>query len=133
MGHGRNWTQEELLFLELNARSGARFVASRLGRSVKAVENKASRHGLFLGSVFVCPGCGGFSRSPLSPTTGFCRVCSLKQRKREQAAQLEALRREEERVKEEARQLQNIYQQKSKCRRRIAKAAKARALKRDGR
>ena len=84
-----------------------------MGRSVKAVENMASRYGISLRVRYFCPKCSRYVYTPLSPRYGWCRTCSIEEshdnavmKYREVMREIE---REQARILEAKRARQAVY------------------------
>ena len=126
----RHWTTKEIEYVCAHATDGAQAIAQVLGRSEKAVVNIASKYGVSLRRRYFCPSCSRYVLTPLSPKTGWCRVCSIRE-SRDNAARKNCeirreLKREQLRVIEAKRARQLIYsdtdRMKGKIKRLKAKA-----------
>lgn len=112
------WKTFEYEYLAGHAEDGAEAIARRIGRSRSAVSNMASRLGISLRKYWKCPNCGCEVPTPLSPRTGWCRACSLRDSRdraaihnREARLRLQA---EERKVKQLERERQNLYSDTNK-------------------
>ncbi len=107
------WRPWEIEYLHAHAHEGAKRISDRLNRSPHSVEVQASRYGLTLRKRWFCPQCGKQVYSPLSPVTGWCRECSIRESKDKAAIKNrevnKELREEERRIQEAKRARQAIY------------------------
>lgn len=112
------WRRWEIDYLSKHAGNGAQAVAEKLGRSAKAVQNMASRLGISLREISLCPNCGQETYLPLSPRTGWCRACTISASRDSAALRNRAVRfelqAEERRIKELKRERQAHYSDTNK-------------------
>lgn len=118
------WTTKQIKYLEEHADEGAEAIAEALGCSPHAVEHKASRYGLSLRKAWRCPKCGMQVRSPLSPKTGWCALCTLEHRNEEIAAEVRELEEEVRREERVKRERQRLYSAKSRARKKLKSLGK---------
>jgi len=109
----RRWTTREVSYLAAHATEGAEAIAAHLGRSVKSVKCCAARYGISLQVRYFCPRCSRYVLAPLSPKSGWCRTCSIReshdnaaQKNNEVRKELEA---EQRRIADAERERQAIY------------------------
>ena len=98
----RPWNRDEVAYLRSHQRDGSVAIAQALGRSPKAVRNKASELGLSLLPAAhdrgeLCPACAmrEVDRSTVAGRNGLCKVCYTyrqTERARQRAAEIRAQR-----------------------------------------
>ncbi len=119
------WSQAEEDYLRKNAGNGAQAVAEVLGRSVRAVQCKASEMGVSLVVRYHCPRCGKTTYRPLSTRTGWCRKCSIDESADAAALKNRRIRKEiadeEVRIREAERRRQAIYSDTDREKRKLRK------------
>ncbi len=107
------WQPWEVAYLRDHAEEGAEAIAARLGKTVRAVEVKASREGVALRRIWQCPRCGRGTYLPPSKWSGWCRRCSVeagidKAREARRRAMLERAA-EERAIRSKERERQALY------------------------
>lgn len=107
------WKKAEETYLAEHAGDGAEAIAGKLGRSVHAVQCKASSMGVSLVVRYHCPRCGKYTYTPLAKWSGWCRACSIRESADTAAVKNRQIRKEiaEEKkaIKEAERHRQTIY------------------------
>lgn len=103
------WTTSELQYLELHACEGAEAIAKALGRTTESVRQQAKQYGISLRRRWTCPRCGTMSFRPLSTRTGWCSVCTKRERRHAMERQLQDMREEIAADREENRLRQALY------------------------
>lgn len=126
------WSKEEIAYLERHASDGAEAVASRLGRSVHAVEVMASRMGVSLRPSWQCPNCGRTTYRPLDQRTGWCKACTIEASHDVAAAknrEIRAMIREEEqRIQAAKRRRQAVYSENTRAKKKLRRLRESREV-----